>query len=392
MAKPGGSRCNLDCSYCFYLEKERLVPSATMSDEVLEAYTVQRLQAEPGSQVEFTWQGGEPTLVGLDFFRRAVALQQLHGAHLRISNSLQTNGLLLNSEWGEFLSENRFLVGISIDGPEDLHDAYRLDRGGRPSFRRVMAGLEVLQKHEVEFNTLTVVHRQNSRQPERVYEFLKDIGSRFWQFIPLVERFHPQPDVQGLERFVGEGPGELSQRSVEPRDWGDFLWSLFRMWVTRDVGQIFVQLFEVALQSYLGMPPSLCLFRETCGDAVALEQNGDLFSCDHYVFPEHRLGNILRRPLSQLMRLPQQRHFGQQKQATLPAYCRNCEVLRACQGECPKNRFVLTPDGEPGLNYLCQGYKHFFTSIQPYVGYMAECLRTRRSVSEVMTFARTRLA
>ena len=365
LVKPGGSRCNLDCTYCFYLEKEKLVRPGAMSDQVLETLVQQRLAASDDQEVEFTWQGGEPTLLGLDFFARAVEVQRRYGEGRLVRNAIQTNGVLLDDAWGEFLAANHFLVGFSVDGPEAMHDAYRVDRGGRPSFARVMRGLEILQKHRVEFNTLTVVHRANGDQPGEVYDFLCQVGSRFMQFIPLVERFAAQSTAEGLERSVGEGDGVVSERSVLPEQWGHFLCGVFDRWLERDLGERFLQVVEVALQNYLGVPPSLCLFRENCGEAVALEHNGDLYSCDHYVFPEHRLGNILKRPLSLLLRLPQQKHFGRQKSETLPQYCRKCEVLGACRGECPKNRFLKTPDGEGGLNYLCAGYKRFFLHIQP---------------------------
>lgn len=364
MAKPGGSRCNLDCTYCFYLEKEKLLGVGVMSDEVLEAYVKQRFQFAE-RDVEFTWQGGEPTLVGLPFFRKAVELQKRHGDGRPVRNAIQTNGVLLDDAWGEFLKENRFLVGLSVDGPEPLHDAYRPDRGGQPSFRKVMRGLNFLQKHEVDFNTLTVLHHLNAAQPLEVYDFLKSCGSRYLQFIPLVGREH----------------------SVLPEQFGEFMCTVFDRWVRHDVGEVVVQLFEVGLQAYLGIEPDLCMFRERCGEAVALEYTGDLFSCDHYVLPDHRLGNILQRPLELLLRLPQQKHFGALKSDSLPEYCRSCEVLLACRGECPKNRILETPDGEPGLNYLCAGYKRFFTHARPFMQFMAWCVHARRPLTDVMEWS-----
>jgi len=364
MTKPGGSRCNLDCTYCFYLEKEKLLGVGVMSDEVLEAYVQQRFQLAD-REVEFTWQGGEPTLVGLPFFRKAVALQARYRDERPVRNAIQTNGVLLDDAWGEFLKEHGFLVGLSVDGPEALHDAYRPDRGGQPSFRRVMRGLEVLQKHGVDFNTLTVVHHLNGSYPLEVYEFLKSCGSRYLQFIPLVGREH----------------------AVLPEQYGEFLCAIFDRWVRHDVGEVSVQLFQVALESYLGLEPSVCMFRERCGEAVALEYNGDVFSCDHYVLPEHRLGNLLKRPLELMLRLPQQKHFGAQKSDTLPEYCRQCEVLWACRGECPKNRILETPDGEPGLNYLCAAYKRFFKHAAPYIQHMAWCVHARQPLTSVMELA-----
>lgn len=378
LAKPTGSACNLDCKYCFYLEKEKLVQPGRMSDQVLEAYVSQHLAHSPTEEVEFTWQGGEPTLMGLDFFQRALELQARLGAGRTVRNAIQTNGVLLDDRWGEFLARHQFLVGLSIDGPEEMHDGFRLDRGGRPTFARVMAGLNVLKKHGVEFNTLTVVHRQNAEHPILVYSFLKELGSRFMQFLPLVEYFADQPGPEGMERAVGPSPGRVSERSVLPEQWGSFLVGVFEEWRRLDIGQRFIQVVEVALQNFLGIPSGLCLFRENCGEAVALEHNGDLYSCDHFVFREHRLGNILTRSIDQMMRLPQQKHFGRQKSETLPKYCRQCSVLRACRGECPKNRFAYTPDGEPGLNYLCAGYKRFFQHIEPTMARLAQRLQQRQ--------------
>ncbi len=391
MAKPGGAVCNLDCSYCFYLEKEKLYPKSPrqprMSDEVLESYIRQMIEAHP-QEAAFAWQGGEPTLLGVDFYRKVVELQKKYANGKSVSNAFQTNGVLLDDEWGEFLAENNFLIGLSIDGPAHLHDLYRPDKGGKPTFKKVMRGLEILKQHQVEFNTLTVVHRDNAEHPLEVYEFLKSIGSRFHQFIPLIERFAESPSSEGLIRLVGEGRAHVSERSVTPEQWGEFLCSIYDRWVRKDVGQVFVQLFEVAVQSYMGVPQGLCLFRPTCGDAVALEHTGDLYSCDHYVYPENRLGQIMESPLESLVNSPEQRAFGRAKQDTLPAYCRRCEVRGACHGECPKNRFLETPDGEPGLNYLCRGYRRFFNHIQPTVLFMCQQLTRRQPATEVMKFVR----
>lgn len=395
MTKPAGAICNLDCTYCFYLEKEKLYKPRSaprMSEEVLETYVRQMIDSHPTGEVGFAWQGGEPTLMGLDFFRRAVELQESLGAGREISNALQTNGVLLDPEWFEFLAEKRFLVGLSIDGPAEIHDAYRVDKGGKPTFHRVMKAVEGLKQHGVDFNTLTVVHRQNAEQPLQVYRFLKEIGSTFHQYIPLVERFSQLPTAEGLVRRVGREGDLVGERSVLPEQWGQFLCTIFDEWVTQDVGRTFVQLFEVALQSYAGVPQGLCLFRPTCGEAVALEHNGDLYSCDHYVFPEYKLGDIMDTPIDTLVGSPAQRRFGEYKMTSLPAYCRRCDVRAACNGECPKNRFLETPDGEPGLNYLCRGYKKFFRHIRPEMQFLIECFQQKKPLAEVKRFAMERRA
>lgn len=373
MAKPSGAKCNLDCKYCFYLEKEGLYPQGShrMTDAVLEAYVRGQIEAQPrNAEVLFAWQGGEPTLMGLDFFEKAVALQKKHGAGRPIANAFQTNGVLLDDAWGEFLSRERFLVGLSIDGPRELHDLYRVDKGGRPTFDKVMRGLEVLKRHRVDFNTLTVVQRESARRPLHVYEFLKDIGSVHLQFIPLVERVGETEDVSGASVLAG--------------DYGAFLSTIWDRWICRDVGKIYVQLFDVMLGIWLGHPSGLCLFRETCGDAIALEHNGDLYSCDHFVTPRHRIGNLLDQSLGDIVRAEPQRRFGRSKSESLPRYCRECEVNFACRGECPKNRFIRTPDGDPGLNYLCAGYKRFFTHANPGLRGMAWLAMRQKSPAEIM--------
>jgi uncharacterized protein len=395
MSKPVGPICNMDCKYCFYLEKENLYPdqsSWAMPDDVLEAYIRQYIEAQSIPVVNFAWQGGEPTVLGVDFFRKVVELEKRYAGGKQIENAFQTNGILLDDKWGEFLAANRFLVGLSIDGPRELHDCYRLDKGGQPTFSRVMRGLGYLKKHGVEFNTLTVVHRKNSRRPLEVYRFLKEAGSQFLQFIPIVERIAARPDPQGLV-LIGpsyQEQAKVSDWSVEPLEFGKFLSAIFDEWVRKDVGRTFVQIFDVALESWLGMGQSLCVFRETCGAAMALEHNGDLYSCDHYVYPENRLGNVLEQPLAALAGSAQQREFGEAKLSALPRYCRECDVRFACNGECPKHRFIRTPDGEPGLNYLCAGYKHFFKHIDPYMRFMAEELRHERPPANVMEWVRLR--
>lgn len=373
MAKPSGAKCNLDCKYCFYLEKEGLYPKGShrMSDAVLDAYIRGQIEAQPGNaEVLFAWQGGEPTLMGLDFFEKAVALQKRYGTGRRIANAFQTNGILLDDDWGRFLKKEGFLVGLSIDGPRTLHDLYRVDKGGRPTFEKVMRGLEVLKLHGVEFNTLTVVHRESARRPLEVYRFLKEIGSTHLQFIPLVDR-------------LGDSE-EVTPASVFAADYGEFLNTIWDEWIQHDVGSIFVQLFDVMLGIWMGHPSGLCLFSETCGDAVALEHNGDLYSCDHFVSPRHRIGNLLDQNLRAIVESELQRQFGQDKKESLPQYCRDCEVLFACRGECPKNRFLHTPDGDPGLNYLCTGYKSFLHHANPGLRGMAWLAMHREPPAKIM--------
>lgn len=374
LAKPIGAICNLACEYCFYLEKEQLYPdtrSFRMSAETLEHFTRQYIEGQPENapEVNFAWQGGEPTLMGVKFFQRAVELQeQYKRPGLRISNSLQTNGILLDDEWGVFLHEHNFLVGISIDGPEELHDRYRRDRKGRGSFRRVMAGLEAIKKHEVEFNTLTVVQNDNGDHPEMVYDFLKEIGSRFFQFIPIVEP---------------EGDGKVSYRSVGPEQYGRFLNRVFDRWLEQeDVGTIFVRDFDMLLGLVMGQPSSVCVNAETCGRAAAIEHNGDLYSCDHFVNKEDLLGNVARQSLSEMIDGTQQTKFGQDKRDALPRCCRECQFLAYCYGGCLKDRIINAPDGEPGLNYLCAGYKLFYSYTLPVFERMAKCLRVGRPASD----------
>jgi len=393
MTKPVGPICNLDCKYCFYLEKENLYPQESkwsMPEEVLQAYIREYIEGQNVPTISFAWQGGEPTVLGVDYFRHVVELQNKYAQGKRIENAFQTNGILLDDEWGEFLAKNRFLVGLSIDGPRELHDCYRVDKGGQPTFDRVVRGLGFLKKHGVEFNTLTVVHRKNSQHPLQVYRFLREIGSGFLQFIPIVERMAAKPDPNGLV-LLGPAANQratVSSWSVEPLAYGRFLCAIFDEWVRNDVGRYYVQIFDVALESWVGMNQSLCVFSETCGAALALEHNGDLYSCDHYVYPENKLGNILEHPLESLVSSPEQQKFGQDKRDTLPQYCRECSVRFACNGECPKHRFIETPDGEAGLNYLCAGYKLFFQHIDPYMRFMASQLRQELPPANVMQWTR----
>jgi uncharacterized protein len=400
MTKPIGPICNLDCKYCFYLEKESLYgeegrahPSWQMPDEVLESYIRQYIEQQEIPEISFAWQGGEPTLLGVRFFRKVVALQHKYANGKRILNALQTNGTLLDDEWGGFLADHGFLVGLSIDGPEELHDSYRVDKQGRPTFMQVMRGLEVLRRYGVDYNTLTVISRRNSEHPLEVYRFLKEIGSTFHQYIPLVERTAsgPLPSENGLIQIALAPPPQrdsprapVTEWSVESETYGRFLTAIFDEWVRRDVGRTFVQLFDVALGIWAQAGVGLCVFAPTCGTALAMEHNGDVYACDHYVYPEYRRGNIMETPLRELVAAPAQRQFGQDKSDLLPRYCRRCEVQFACNGECPKHRFLRTPDGEWGLNYLCAGYKRFFTHIAPYMTTMTQLLRAGRPPAEIM--------
>ena len=375
LAKPSGPICNLDCSYCFFLEKEALYPGDRfrMTDDVLHAYIGQVIESQLAPEVTIAWQGGEPTLMGLDFFRRAVAYaEECGGPHRTLHHTIQTNGTLLTDEWCEFLREKRFLVGISIDGPELLHDVYRVDKQGRPTYERVKAGLDRLTRAGVEWNVLCTVHAANQAVPLEVYRFFRDeLGAKFVQFIPIVER-------------VTEGSDELTDRSVDSVAWGEFLTAVFDEWLRHDVGEVFVQMFDAALASWYGAPAALCIFAETCGNAVALEHNGDLYSCDHFVDPDHLLGNITETHMVELMASPHQRAFGNAKRDTLPTQCRECPVLFACRGECPKNRVRMTAAGEPGLNELCEGYLHFFTHIDGVMRLMVDALRRGGHAGEVM--------
>jgi uncharacterized protein len=379
MVKPRGAICNLNCQYCYYLPKEHLYPDSQfrMTDDLLEAFTRQYIEAQRIPEVTFAWQGGEPTLMGLDFFVRAVELQKKYQRPgMIIHNAIQTNGIALNDDWCRFFKEHKFLVGISIDGPRHLHDAYRVDRGNRPTFDRVMAGLDLLIKHRVEFNTLTCVHSANADHPLEVYRFLRDQAhSRFMQFIPVVLR----------DNKTGFQEGEsVTRHSVTGKQYGSFLNTIFDDWVRHDVGKVFVQIFDVALAAWIGHTPGLCLFAETCGTALALEHNGDLYSCDHFVEPRYYLGNILQDNLATLVGSAQQVRFGLNKRDTLPRYCRECPVRFVCNGGCPKNRILHTPDGEPGLNFLCEGYRGFFQHIDPDMKIMAAEFHAGRAPANIM--------
>ncbi len=379
MAKPSGARCNLDCAYCFFLKKERLYPGSTfrMSDEVLETYIRQTIEAHHVPEVTIAWQGGEPTLMGLDFFRRAVEIEKKYAPPgVRVENTLQTNGVLLNDEWCEFLREEGFLVGLSLDGPRELHDAYRHDKRGGSVFDEVVAAAQLMQKHGVEFNILCTVNAVNSRHPLEVYRFFRDeLGARYIQFIPIVERANDSGDQEGTA---------VTERSVPGAQYGRFLIEIFDEWVMRDVGKMFVLFFDGVLAAYVRGYSSLCVLSPTCGEGVALEHTGDVYSCDHYVEPGYLLGNILDTPLGELVSSDRQRTFGVAKTDTLPGHCRDCRWLFTCHGECPKNRVLTTPDGEPGLNWLCEGLQAFFEHADHPMRLMSDLLRRGRPADDVM--------
>jgi uncharacterized protein len=360
-----------------------------MSPDVLDSFVRQYIEAQDAPEVTFAWQGGEPTLLGVEFFRRAVALQRQYAGGKVIHNAFQTNGVLLNDEWARFFAGHGFLIGLSIDGPEALHDHYRRDKGGHGTFARVMRGLESLRRNRVEFNTLTCVQRHNSTRPLEVYRFLKTMGSGFMQFIPIVERVAPNPDAHGLTLLAPDAPdADVTPWSVRPKDYGSFLTAIFDEWVRNDVGRVFVQLFDITLAAWLGEEPPLCVLGSTCGNALAIEHNGDLYSCDHYVYPSHRLGNILETPLRTLVHSAFQRQFGLDKRDTLPTACRECPVRFACNGECPKHRFAVAPNGERGLNYLCPAYTAFFHHVDGPMRFMANELRMQRPPANVMRWVR----
>lgn len=393
LAKPTGAICNLDCKYCFFLSKEALYPGSEfrMADDVLEAYIKQLIESQRGPEVTVAWQGGEPTLMGLDFFRRAVELVDRHRRPgTRITHTMQTNGVLLDETWCAFLREHRVLVGLSMDGPRRLHDAYRVDRGGKPTFDKVLRAARRLEQHGVELNILCTVHAANAGHPLEVYRFFRDeVGARFLQLIPIVERSSGEPSRDRGDRPLYQQRGHaVTDRSVDPEAWGRFLIAVFDEWLRKDVGTMFVQMFESALASWMGLPASLCVFAETCGDALALEHNGDLYSCDHYVEPDYKLGNIKERHMLELVASEKQRAFGRAKRDELPAYCRECEVRFACHGECPRNRFIETPDGEPGLNYLCAGYKAFFKHVDRPMRILAGLVRTKRDPAQAFAILR----
>jgi uncharacterized protein len=393
MAKPAGPACNLTCAYCFYRDKASLFTDGTatrMGPDVLESFIRQYCEIRPGGEISFAWQGGEPTLMGLDFFRDALELQRRYAGGRRVTNALQTNGVLLDDEWARFLAEHGFLVGVSVDGPPVLHDRYRRDPSDRPTLDRVLGGVEALRRAKVDFNTLTTVGSHNVGHPVEVYEFLKGIGSTFHQYIPLVERLAPGTGggLAGPPRAAGAGGAVMAPWSVRPAAWGAFLGAIFDRWIRADVGTVFVQQFEAALAAWSGRPPGICVLDGRCGTALVLEHDGSLYPCDHYVYPEYRLGNILETPLAELARSTRQVTFGDAKRDALPRQCRECTVRFACNGGCPKLRFARTRDGEPGLDQLCAGWRGFLEHAGPWLAAMARLLADGRPAALVMEMVR----
>ncbi|MBQ7484611.1 MAG: anaerobic sulfatase-maturation protein [Bacteroidaceae bacterium] len=386
MLKPAGSLCNLACKYCYYLEKQKLYPldkSKVISDALLEEFIKQYIEAQTMPQVLFTWHGGETLMRPISFYKHALELQKRYAYGRQIDNCIQTNGTMLTDEWCEFFKENNFLVGVSIDGPQEFHDEYRRTRSGKPSWHEVMKGIRLLQKHGVEWNALAVVNDFNADYPKEFYRFFKDLGCRYIQFTPVVERTVKRADGLTLAPGMQED-GEVTVFSVTPEQWGNFLCTLYDEWVKQDVGEIFIQLFDATLANWAGVPPGVCSMSGECGHAAVMEFNGDVYSCDHFVYPEYRLGNIRQQTLTGLMYSDRQRNFGKLKTGTLTRQCRECRFLFACHGECPKNRFVRDVYGNPGHNYLCAGYRKFFEHVAADMDFMKAELDAQRPPSNIM--------
>ena len=386
MVKPAGSLCNLACDYCYYLEKGNLYKdqrNTVISDELLRKFVKDYIACQTQREVLFTWHGGETLMRPLSFYQKAMDLQRQYAHGHVIDNCIQTNGTLLTDDYCRFFHDNGWLVGISIDGPQEFHDEYRKTRSGKPSFRQVMKGIQLLKKHEVEWNALAVVNDYNADEPQAFYRFFKDIGCQYLQFAPIVERLMPHTDGRHLAHVKDKGEWPLAAFSVTPEQWGAFLCGVFDEWVVQDVGKVFVQLFDATLANWCGEEPGVCMMSRTCGHAAVMEFNGDVFSCDHFVFPEYKIGNLRDHTFLEMLYGEQQRNFAQLKQQ-LPRRCKECRYLFACHGECPKNRFLTTEDGEPGLNYLCKGYKQFFQHVAPYMDFMKAELDAGRAPANVM--------
>lgn len=387
MTKPVGAICNLACDYCYYLEKSKLYqesPKHIMSDELLEKFIKEYIESQTMPQVLFTWHGGETLMRPLSFYQKAMELQRKYARGRTIDNCIQTNGTLLNDEWCRFFHDNNWLVGVSIDGPQEFHDEYRKNKQGKPSFMKVMQGINLLNKHRVEWNTLAVVNDFNADYPLDFYHFFKEIGCRYIQFTPIVERIFRHDDGRHLAA-VEEGDNEkLADFSVTPEQWGNFLCTIFDEWVKNDVGEYFIQLFDATLANWVGEQPGVCSLAKTCGHAGVMEFNGDVYSCDHFVFPQYKLGNIYSKTLVEMMYSDKQQQFGRNKFDSLPSQCKECQYLFACNGECPKNRFCKTASGEPGLNYLCKGYYQYFDHVAPYMDFMKKELLAERAPANIM--------
>lgn len=387
MLKPVGAHCNLACKYCYYLEKNKLYPTAQrhlMSDEMLEQFTREYIEAQTMNQVLFTWHGGEPLLRSIDFYRKALSLQQKYAGGRRIDNVIQTNGTLLTDEWCEFFAQNHWLVGISIDGPQPDHDHYRLTAAEKPSWKKVIQGIKLLKKHGVEWNAMAVVNAYNANHPLEFYRFFKENGCQFLQFTPIVERLTRHEDGRTLASLADKDEISLSEASVAPEQWGYFLCAIFDEWVRKDVGKIFVEIFDCTLANWMGISPGICAYSKECGHAGVMEHNGDVYSCDHFVFPEYKLGNIRDHSLIDMLYGEQQQEFSRLKHSSLPRQCKECDMEFACHGECPKNRFMKDKYGDSGLNYLCPGYYHYYQHVAPYMDYMKQELMSQRPPSNIM--------
>lgn len=390
MVKPVGSACNLRCDYCYYLEKQHLYANEgrqMLSDELLERFIREYIESQTTPEVLFTWHGGEPLVRPLAFYEKVVRLQQRYARGRRIANSLQTNGTLINDDWARFFHDQGWLIGVSLDGPEAYHDAFRRTRGGGPSFRNVIRGIDILNRHAVEWNALAVANRLNGDHPLSFYRFFKNIGCRYIQVTPVVERLAHHDDGRQLASLVDEG--QLAPFSIRPKQWGNFLCTIFDEWMRHDVSMFFINIFDATLANWVGVAPGLCTMAKHCGHAGVMEHNGDVYSCDHFVFPEYKLGNIHEQSLVEMMYSERQRRFGRAKADSLPTQCRECQWLNACHGECPRNRFIHTANGEPGLNYLCEGYRQYFSHVAPYMDVMKRLLGEKRPPAEIMDMLAT---
>lgn len=387
MLKPAGAHCNLACKYCYYLEKNNLYQNShrhLMSDDMLEQFTRKYIEAQTMPQVLFTWHGGEPLMRSIDFYKKALALQKKYAHGKQIDNVIQTNGTLLTDEWCEFFAKNHWLVGISIDGPQEYHDHYRVTPAGKPSWEKVMQGISLLKKHRVEWNAMAVVNAYNAEHPLEFYHFFRDNGCQYLQFTPIVERLTEHEDGRTLASLADDREIPLADASVTPQQWGNFLCTIFDNWVRHDVGKTFVEIFDCTLANWMGVLPGICAYSKACGHAGVMEHNGDVYSCDHFVFPEYKLGNIREQSLIDMLYGEKQQAFSRLKHTSLPRQCKECEMEFACHGECPKNRFEKDKYGEPGLNYLCQGYYQYYTHVAPYMDFMKRELLAQRPPANIM--------